>query len=150
FRKICGFEAYTPTDNVSELTARANDEGWDATFAEWLKGSRLGDRDALLVFSVGGGNAGSRGSTNVVAALQLGHEPGAPIFGIVGRDGGMTAQVADACVIIPPLFAGHVTPHTAGLCAVPSPPLACHPTPARSGTRSATLSAPAAPARSAS
>jgi D-sedoheptulose 7-phosphate isomerase len=135
FRKICAFEAYTPTDNVSELTARANDEGWDSTFAEWLKGSRLGDRDALLVFSVGGGNADKRVSTNVVAALGLGRERGASIFGIVGRDGGMTAQVADACVIIPPLFAAHITPHTEGLCAVLWHLLVSHPALARAATR---------------
>jgi D-sedoheptulose 7-phosphate isomerase len=135
FRKICGFEAYTPTDNVSELTARTNDEGWDTTFAEWLKGSRLGDRDALLVFSVGGGNADKRVSTNVVAALQLGCERGTSIFGIVGRDGGMTAQVADACVIIPPLYADHITPHTEGLCAVLWHLLVSHPALARAATR---------------
>ena len=82
FRKLCGFEAYTPTDNVSELTARANDEGWDSTFAEWLKGSRLGDRDALLVFSVGGGSVDKHVSTNVVAALGLGRDRGAAIFGV--------------------------------------------------------------------
>lgn len=135
FRKICGFEAYTPTDNVSELTARANDEGWDSTFAEWLRGSRLGNRDALLVFSVGGGNPGKRVSTNVVAALALGRERGASIFGIVGRDGGMTAQVADACIIIPPLYADHVTPHTEGLCAVLWHLLVSHPALARTATR---------------
>jgi D-sedoheptulose 7-phosphate isomerase len=134
FRKICGFEAYTPTDNVSELTARANDEGWDTTFAEWLKGSRLADRDALLVFSVGGGNVDKRVSTNVVAALQLGRDRGASIFGIVGRDGGMTAKIADACVIIPPLYADHITPHTEGLCAVLWHLLVSHPALARVAT----------------
>ncbi len=135
FRKICGFEAYTPTDNVSELTARANDEGWDTTFTEWLKGSRLGDRDSLLVFSVGGGDAGRRVSTNLVAALALGRERRASIYGIVGRDGGMTAQVADACVIIPPLFADRVTPHTEGLCAVLWHLLVSHPSLAQAATR---------------
>jgi D-sedoheptulose 7-phosphate isomerase len=135
FRKICGFEAYTPTDNVSELTARANDEGWDTTFTEWLKGSRLSDRDALLVFSVGGGNAAKSVSTNVVAALQLGRERGSAIFGVVGRDGGMTAQLADVCVIIPPLYADHVTPHTEGLCAVIWHLLVSHPALARAATR---------------
>jgi D-sedoheptulose 7-phosphate isomerase len=134
FRKICGFEAYTPTDNVSELTARANDEGWDTTFTEWLRGSRLGDRDALLVFSVGGGNVDKRVSTNVVAALQLGRDRGASIFGIVGRDGGMTAKIADACVIIPPLYADHITPHTEGLCAVLWHLLVSHPALARVAT----------------
>jgi len=127
FRKICNFEAYTPTDNVSELTARANDEGWDTTFAEWLRGSRLSRRDALLVFSVGGGSAESHVSTNLVAALQLGKERGASIFGIVGRNGGTTAQVADTCVIIPPLYADHITPHTEGLCAVVWHLLVSHP-----------------------
>ena len=135
FRKICGFEAYTPTDNVSELTARANDEGWDTTFTEWLKGSRLASRDALLVFSVGGGNAAKGVSTNVVAALQLGRERGSAIFGVVGRDGGTTAQLADVCVIIPPLYADHVTPHTEGLCAVIWQLLVSHPVLARVATR---------------
>lgn len=135
FRKICGIEAYTPTDNVSELTARVNDEGWDTTFAEWLKGSRLGDRDALLVFSVGGGNAAKHVSTNLVAALQLGGERGASIFGVVGRDGGTTAEIADVCVIIPPLYADHITPHTEGLCAVVWHLLVSHPALAQAATR---------------
>ena len=135
FRKICGFEAYTPTDNGSELTARTNDEGWDSTFAEWLKGSRLGDRDGLLVFSVGGGNAEKGVSTNVVAALRLARERSASIFGIVGRDGGMTAQAADACVIIPPLYSAHITPHPEGLCAVLWHLLVSHPALARAATR---------------
>ena len=135
FRKICGFEAYTPTDNVSELTARANDEGWDTTFTEWLKGSRLSGQDALLIFSVGGGNAEKRVSTNLVAALDLGRERGCAIFGIVGRDGGMTARAADACIVIPPLYASHVTPHTEGLCAVLWHLLVSHPALARTATR---------------
>jgi D-sedoheptulose 7-phosphate isomerase len=118
FRKICEFEAYTPTDNVSELTARTNDEGWDTTFTEWLRGSRLSGRDAVLVFSVGGGNAAKKVSTNIVSALELARERGASIYGIVGRDGGTTAELADACVIIPPLYDDHITPHTEGLCAV--------------------------------
>ncbi len=135
FRKICGFEAYTPTDNVSELTARANDEGWDTTFAEWLRGSRLGERDGLLVFSVGGGNAAKNVSTNIVSALRLGRERGCSIFGVVGRDGGTTAEVADACVIIPPLYSDHITPHTEGLCAVIWHLLVSHPALARVATR---------------
>ena len=135
FRKICGFEAYTPTDNVSELTARTNDEGWDTTFAQWLKGSRLSDRDALLIFSVGGGNAEKGVSTNLVAALLLARERGASIFGVVGRDGGMTARLADACVVIPPLYADHITPHTEGLCAVVWHLLVSHPVLARMPTR---------------
>jgi D-sedoheptulose 7-phosphate isomerase len=135
FRKICGFEAYTPTDNVSELTARANDEGWDTTFTEWLKGSRLGEPDGLLVFSVGGGNAEKGVSTNIVAALNLARERGASIFGIVGRDGGTTAQFAQACVVIPPLFPDHITAHTEGLCAVIWHLLVTHPALARVATR---------------
>src|SRR6202789_172808 len=115
FRKICGFEAYAPTDNVSELTARTNDEGWDSTFVEWLRGSRLGDRDAILVFSVGGGDAARAVSVNIVRAIDLAVEMGASIFGVVGRDGGYTAQRATACVIVPPLFSNRVTPHTEGL-----------------------------------
>ena len=99
FRKICGFEAYLPTDNVSELTARTNDEGWDTTFSEWLRGSRLEKRDGVLVFSVGGGDAESGVSVNLVRALELSKEVGASVFGIVGRDGGFTSQIADACVV---------------------------------------------------
>ncbi len=140
FRKICGFEAYTPTDNVSELTARTNDEGWDTTFAEWLKGSRLSDRDALLVFSVGGGNVEKGVSTNLVVALQLARERGASIFGVVGRDGGTTAKLADACVVIPPLYGDHITPHTEGLCAVLWHLLVSHPALARAATRWESLS----------
>jgi D-sedoheptulose 7-phosphate isomerase len=135
FRKICGFEAYTPTDNVSELTARVNDEGWDTTFAQWLTGSRLCDRDAVLIFSVGGGNQDKGVSTNLVAALRLARERGSSIFGVVGRDGGTTAQLADACVVIPPLYADHVTPHTEGLCAVVWHLLVSHPALARLATR---------------
>jgi D-sedoheptulose 7-phosphate isomerase len=135
FRKICGIEAYTPTDNVSELTARTNDEGWDTTFVEWLRGSRLNQRDALLVFSVGGGNAEKNVSINIVTALQFGRERGASIYGIVGRDGGTTAQLADACVIIAPLFPDHITPHTEGLCAVVWHLLVTHPVLAKTATR---------------
>lgn len=135
FRKICALESYAPTDNVSELTARANDEGWDTTFTEWLKGSRLNGDDALLVFSVGGGNAEAKVSTNIVAALELAKERGASIYGIVGRDGGSTAQLADAAVIVPPLFPEHVTPHTEGLAAVIWHLLVSHPALARTATR---------------
>src|SRR5580692_2100703 len=95
FRKLCGIEAYAPTDNVSELTARTNDEGWETVFSEWLRGSRLNAKDGLLVFSVGGGNLEKNVSVNLVRALQLGREAGASIVGVVGRDGGYTAQVAD-------------------------------------------------------
>jgi D-sedoheptulose 7-phosphate isomerase len=101
FRKIAGIECYTPTDNVSELTARINDDGWNSCYASWLQGSHLGPRDAVFVFSVGGGNAQLRVSTNLVASLDLARSVGAKILGVVGRDGGYTAQVADACLIIP-------------------------------------------------
>ena len=135
FRKICDIEAYTPTDNVSELTARVNDEGWDTTFAEWLRGSRLSAKDALLIFSVGGGDEVKGVSANIVAALRLAVERGAPIFGIVGRDGGTTAKLATAAVIIPPLYPDHITPHTEGLCAVVWHLLVTHPALAKIATR---------------
>ena len=135
FRKICGIEAYTPTDNVSELTARVNDEGWDSTFAEWLRGSRLTKEDAILVFSVGGGNREANISSNLVQALELALDRGSSIFGIVGRVGGFTAKVADSCVVIPPLYADHVTPHTEGLCAVVWHLLVSHPALARVATK---------------
>ena len=127
FRKICHFEAYTPTDNVSELTARVNDDGWDTSFSEWLKGSRLASNDAVLVFSVGGGNREKQVSNNLVVALELAKQVGARIYGVVGRDGGFTKQAADACVVIPPLNAERVTPHTEGLCAVVWHLLVSHP-----------------------
>lgn len=135
FRKICNVESYSPIDNVSELTARANDEGWDTTFSEWLKGSRIDDKDAVLVFSVGGGNAEKRVSTNIVAGLDLAKSVGASVFGIVGRDGGHTAQLADACVIVPPTFAPHITPHTEGLCCVIWHLLVSHPSLAVAATK---------------
>jgi D-sedoheptulose 7-phosphate isomerase len=127
FRKLCGMEAYAPTDNVSELTARMNDEGWESTFEGWLRGSRLGPTDGVLVFSVGGGDLQQRVSVNIVRALTLAKDRGAHIFGIVGRSGGFTAQVAQSCVIIPPLFEDRVTPHTEGLCAVIWHLLVSHP-----------------------
>jgi D-sedoheptulose 7-phosphate isomerase len=111
FRKICGFECYAPTDNVSELTARANDEGWSTIFSEWLKGSRLNAKDGLLVLSVGGGDLERNVSPNLVHALQFAKEIGATILGIVRRDGGFTAKVADECVIVPTVNPEHVTPH---------------------------------------
>ncbi|MDQ1423669.1 MAG: D-sedoheptulose 7-phosphate isomerase [Acidimicrobiaceae bacterium] len=135
FRKICDIEAYTPTDNVSELTARVNDEGWDTTFAEWLRGSRLSAKDALLIFSVGGGDEAKGVSANIVAALRLAVELKTPIFGIVGRDGGTTAKLATAAVIIPPLYPDHITPHTEGLCAVVWHLLVTHPALAKIATR---------------
>lgn len=127
FRKLCAFEAYAPTDNVSELTARTNDEGWDTTFAAWLEGSRLAAADAVLVFSVGGGDRMRHVSANIVNALDLCHRVGTSVFGIVGRDGGHTAKVADVCVVIPPLYPDHVTPHTEGICAVIWHLLVSHP-----------------------
>src|SRR5882762_130703 len=112
FRKICGFEAYAPTDNVSELTARTNDEGWSTVFAEWLRGSRVNAKDGLLIFSVGGGNLEKNVSPNLVEALKLAKSVGAAVFGIVGKDGGYTAQVADAAVIIPTVNPANITPHS--------------------------------------
>jgi D-sedoheptulose 7-phosphate isomerase len=135
FRKICGFEAYAPTDNVSELTARVNDEGWDTCFSEWLKVSRLRQGDAVLVFSVGGGNREKNVSVNLVKSLELAKEVGAKVFGIVGRDGGYTKQVADACVVIPTVAAERVTPHTEGFCAVVWHLLVSHPRLAKAKTK---------------
>jgi D-sedoheptulose 7-phosphate isomerase len=118
FRKIVGIEAYAPTDNVSELTARTNDEGWATVFEGWLKVSRLRSGDTILVFSVGGGSVEKQVSPNLVAALKYAREVGARIIGIVGRDGGYTAKVADACVIIPTVNPVHVTPHSEAFQAV--------------------------------
>ncbi len=118
FRKICGFEAYAPTDNVSELTARTNDEGWASVFVEWLRGSRLKKEDAVLVFSVGGGNLEKNVSPNLVHALHLAKQVGARVIGIVGKDGGYTAKVADACVIVPTVNANNITPHSEAFQAV--------------------------------
>ncbi len=118
FRKICGFESYAPTDNVSELTARANDEGWASVFVEWLRGSRLSARDAVLVLSVGGGDLEKNVSPHIVAALDLARETGATIVGILGGDGGRTARVADACVLIPAVNPERVTPHSEAFQAV--------------------------------
>src|SRR2546423_14336301 len=112
FRKITGIEAYAPTDNVSELTARINDEGWHSAFVGWLRTSRLNNRDAVLVFSVGGGNLEQNVSPNIVAALDYAKSVGARILGIVGRDGGYTAKLADACVLIPIVHPDRITPHT--------------------------------------
>ena len=127
FRKICQFEAYTPTDNVSELTARVNDEGWESCFAEWLKISRVGERDAILVFSVGGGNMEKKISVNLVQAIDQARNRGARVFGIVGKDGGYTKRVADECIVIPTASAERITPHTEGLCAVVWHLLVSHP-----------------------
>jgi D-sedoheptulose 7-phosphate isomerase len=127
FRKIAGIESYAPTDNVSELTARTNDEGWASAFKGWLEGSHLSARDAVLVFSVGGGDLEKNVSPNLVMALQLAKEVGAKIVGVVGRDGGYTARVADACVIIPTIQVDHITPHTEAFQAVVHHLLVTHP-----------------------
>jgi D-sedoheptulose 7-phosphate isomerase len=127
FRKICGVESYAPTDNVSELTARVNDEGWETSFSAWLEVSRLRANDALLVFSVGGGNRERNISPNLVRALELASQVGAQIFGIVGKDGGATKRAARAAVVIPPLYADRITPHTEGLAAVIWHLLVSHP-----------------------
>ena len=127
FRKICGIEAYAPTDNVSELTARINDDGWETSFSEWLKVSRLSKSDALFVFSVGGGNLEKNVSPNLVRALQLAKEVGAKVLGVVGRDGGYTARVADACVVIPTVNPEGITPHTEAFQAVVWHLLVSHP-----------------------
>jgi D-sedoheptulose 7-phosphate isomerase len=134
FRKLCEFEAYAPTDNVSELSARINDDGWESVFAAWLAGSRLRPEDAVLVFSVGGGDADRNISANLVRALEHAQDAGARIFGIVGRDGGFTARVAEECIVITPLADERVTPHTEGLCAVVWHLLVSHPALQRRGT----------------
>ncbi|MFN2304567.1 MAG: sugar isomerase [Anaerolineales bacterium] len=112
FRKIAQIEAYTPSDNVSELTARVNDDGWETAYVNWLRGSRLNRDDMVFVFSVGGGDAERGISANIVQGLQLAEEVGATISGVVGRDGGYTARVADACVVIPVVNSDTITPHT--------------------------------------
>ncbi len=127
FRKICGMEAYAPTDNVSELTARTNDEGWAGVFEGWLRVSRLGAADALLILSVGGGNLERQVSPNLVAAIQYAKTVGAKVTGIVGRDGGYTVRHADACVIVPTVNAKHVTPHAEAFQAVIWHLLVTHP-----------------------
>jgi D-sedoheptulose 7-phosphate isomerase len=127
FRKIAGIEAYAPTDNVAELTARTNDEGWAGVFTEWLKVSRLGSRDAVLVLSVGGGNIKRNVSPNLVEALKYAKQVGACVLGIVGRDGGYTAKVADACVIVPTVNSEAVTPHTEAFQSVICHLLVSHP-----------------------
>jgi D-sedoheptulose 7-phosphate isomerase len=127
FRKIVGIEAYTPTDNVSELTARVNDDGWETVFASWLRTSRLNERDMILVFSVGGGDLARNISPNLVRALEYARSLNTKICGVVGRDGGYTAQVADACVIVPTVNAANVTPHTEAFQAVVWHLLVSHP-----------------------
>ena len=135
FRKIAGIEAYAPTDNVSELTARTNDEGWQSVFEAWLRVSRLNANDTVLVFSVGGGNLEKSISPNLVAALEFARAAGARIGGIVGRDGGYTARVAHACVIVPTVNPAHVTPHTEAFQAVIWHLLVSHPAIKRGETK---------------
>jgi D-sedoheptulose 7-phosphate isomerase len=127
FRKLCGIEAYAPTDNVSELTARVNDDGWATSFANWLRGSRIDADDVVLVFSVGGGNAEKNISANIVEALKLAKSEGARVIGVVGRDGGYTKKVADACVVVPTVNPAAVTPHTEAFQAVVWHGMVTHP-----------------------
>ena len=127
FRKIVGIESYAPTDNVSELTARTNDEGWASIFVEWLKVSKLTAKDMLFIFSVGGGNLEKNISPNLVEALKLAKTVGSKVVGVVGRDGGYTAKVADACVIVPTVNADNVTPHSEAFQAVVWHLLVSHP-----------------------
>ncbi len=127
FRKIVGIECYAPTDNVSELTARINDDGWASVFVEWLKVSKLQAKDALFIFSVGGGNLEKNISPNLVEAIKLAKDVGAKVIGVVGRDGGYTAQAADACVIIPTVNPDNITPHSEAFQAVVWHLLVSHP-----------------------
>ena len=127
FRKLCGIEAYAPTDNVSELTARTNDEGWHTVFVEWLRTSRVNDKDGVFVFSVGGGNLEKNVSPNIVAALKEAKERGTKIFGVVGRDGGYTKKVGDCVIVVPTVDANRVTPHAEAFQAVVWHCLVSHP-----------------------
>jgi D-sedoheptulose 7-phosphate isomerase len=127
FRKLCGLEAYAPTDNVAELTARTNDDGWEDVFAAWLEGSRLEKLDALLVFSVGGGDVERGVSANLVRAVDLARRVGARTFGVVGRDGGHVGRTADVCLVVPTVNEERVTAHTEGMCAVVWHLLVSHP-----------------------
>jgi len=135
FRKLCGIEAYTPVDNVSELTARTNDEGWETVFAAWLKVSRAGSNDAVFIFSVGGGDAEKNISVNLVRALDEAKRRGLKVYGVVGRQGGYTKQVGDAVVVIPTVNAAHVTPHTESFHAVVWHCLVSHPKLQIAGTK---------------
>ena len=141
FRKICGFEAYAPTDNVSELTARVNDEGWETVFVEWLKTSRISSRDAVLVFSVGGGNVEKNVSVNLVRAIAEAKRVGAHVYGVVGKDGGYTKAQADECVLIPVVSPERITPHTEGLAAVVWHLIVSHPALKASETKWESVSA---------
>jgi D-sedoheptulose 7-phosphate isomerase len=127
FRKLCGIEAYAPTDNVSELTARTNDEGWDTVFSAWLRTSRANDKDAVFIFSVGGGNLEKNVSPNLVSALKVAKERGLKVFGVVGRDGGYTKKVGDNVIIVPTVDPSRVTPHTEAFHAVVWHCLVSHP-----------------------
>ena len=127
FRKIAGIECYAPTDNVSELTARTNDEGWTSVFSEWLKVSKLNNKDLLFIFSVGGGNLEKNISANLVEAMQLAKSVGANITGVVGRDGGYTAKMSDTCVIVPVVNSENITPHSEAFQAVIWHLLVSHP-----------------------
>jgi D-sedoheptulose 7-phosphate isomerase len=127
FRKLCGIEAYAPTDNVSELTARTNDEGWDTVFSAWLRTSRANDKDAVFIFSVGGGNLEKNVSPNLVSALKVAKERGLKVFGVVGRDGGYTKMVGDNVIIVPTVDPSRVTPHTEAFHAVVWHCLVSHP-----------------------
>ncbi|MBF0280866.1 MAG: SIS domain-containing protein [SAR324 cluster bacterium] len=127
FRKICGFEAYAPTDNVSELTARTNDDGWESVFSNWLQGSKLRKEDGIFIFSVGGGNLEKNVSPNLVKAIELAKETGAGIFGVVGKDGGFTAQSSENVLIIPTVNPEHITPHSEAFQAVIWHLLVSHP-----------------------
>ncbi len=135
FRKLCGIEAYTPVDNVSELTARTNDEGWDTVFAAWLKTSKANKNDAVFVFSVGGGNVEKNVSVNIVAGLKEARQRSMKIFGVVGRDGGYTKQVGDCVVVVPTVEASRVTPHTEAFQAVVWHCLVSHPALQQSSTK---------------
>lgn len=127
FRKLCGIEAYAPTDNVAELTARTNDDGWESVFAGWLEVSRANDKDAILVFSVGGGSRERNVSPNLVVALEYAKRQGLTILGVVGRDGGYTKQVGDHVLVVPTVDPNHVTPHAEAFQAVIWHGLVCHP-----------------------
>jgi D-sedoheptulose 7-phosphate isomerase len=144
FRKLVGIEAYAPTDNVSELTARTNDEGWETTFAAWLKVSKLRSTDAVLVFSVGGGSLERNVSPNLVRAVQHAKDVGAVVLGIVGRDGGYTATVADATVIIPTVNDAHVTPHSEAFQGVVWHCIVSHPSLKANATKWESVAAPTA------
>ena len=147
FRKLCNIEAYTPVDNVSELSARANDEGFETIFSGWLEVSRISAKDALLIYSVGGGDAERNISANIVSSLKLAKNVGAKIVGVVGRDGGYTAKVADACVVIPPLNRETVTPQVEGFQAVVWHMVVSHPKLVRHAMKWESVEEPAITAR---